>query len=279
MQEGSDLMVEEQIVPTALAERNLMLDTNELYDDVMLLDIGAGNTEIGVFERNLELLKSFLISTLELKLDVDSTKIEISNNELLKENVKEYQKRVDILVILNDTIFIDFEINRSSFEKVKLRNSLYCDKLYSVLLEMGDKTTKLKDIYLYQLNLNTMDKSITYGEDKIVSFSLVTKNIFIKNKFMILKYLEFYRELYYTNVNNLSESEIWLASLTSKNFTELNEILTHILDAKDRNKLISEAIRMSKINFSLANWETDKINDLMRESSKDRSRGRFSTRG
>ena len=40
------------IVPTALAERNLMLDTNELFDNVMLLDIGAGNTEIGVFEGN-----------------------------------------------------------------------------------------------------------------------------------------------------------------------------------------------------------------------------------
>lgn len=40
------------IVPIALAEKNLMLDTNELYDNVMLLDIGAGNTEIGVFEGN-----------------------------------------------------------------------------------------------------------------------------------------------------------------------------------------------------------------------------------
>ena len=29
-----------------------MLDTNELDDNVMLLDIGAGNTEIGVFEGN-----------------------------------------------------------------------------------------------------------------------------------------------------------------------------------------------------------------------------------
>lgn len=37
------------IVPTALAERNLVLDTNELNDNVMILDIGAGNTEIGVF--------------------------------------------------------------------------------------------------------------------------------------------------------------------------------------------------------------------------------------
>lgn len=37
-------------VPVTLAERNLMLDNNELTDNVMLLDIGAGNTEIGVFE-------------------------------------------------------------------------------------------------------------------------------------------------------------------------------------------------------------------------------------
>lgn len=37
------------VVPTTLAERNLMLDTNELNDNVMLLDIGAGNMDIGVF--------------------------------------------------------------------------------------------------------------------------------------------------------------------------------------------------------------------------------------
>ena len=38
------------IVPNALAERNLILDVNELHDNVMLLDIGAGNTDIGIFE-------------------------------------------------------------------------------------------------------------------------------------------------------------------------------------------------------------------------------------
>jgi cell division protein FtsA len=37
------------VVPASLAERNLVLDTNELSDNVMILDIGAGNTEIGVF--------------------------------------------------------------------------------------------------------------------------------------------------------------------------------------------------------------------------------------
>lgn len=37
------------LVPNTLAERNLVLDTNELNDNIMLLDIGAGNTDIGVF--------------------------------------------------------------------------------------------------------------------------------------------------------------------------------------------------------------------------------------
>ena len=37
------------VIPVALAERNLVLDTNELSDNVMIVDIGAGNTEIGVF--------------------------------------------------------------------------------------------------------------------------------------------------------------------------------------------------------------------------------------
>lgn len=37
------------IIPVTLAERNLVLDSNELNDNIMLLDIGAGNTEIGIF--------------------------------------------------------------------------------------------------------------------------------------------------------------------------------------------------------------------------------------
>ena len=37
------------IVPVTLAERNVVLDANELNDHIMLLDIGAGNTEIGIF--------------------------------------------------------------------------------------------------------------------------------------------------------------------------------------------------------------------------------------
>ena len=38
------------IVPITLAERNLILDKNELYDNIAIIDVGAENTDIGVFE-------------------------------------------------------------------------------------------------------------------------------------------------------------------------------------------------------------------------------------
>ena len=37
------------IIPNVLAERSLILDVNEMNDNVKILDIGAGNTDIGVF--------------------------------------------------------------------------------------------------------------------------------------------------------------------------------------------------------------------------------------
>ena len=40
------------LIPICLAQRNVMLDNNEMNDNIMLLDVGAGNTDIGVFEGN-----------------------------------------------------------------------------------------------------------------------------------------------------------------------------------------------------------------------------------
>lgn len=37
------------IIPNVLAQRSLILDVNELNDNVMIVDVGAGNTDIGVF--------------------------------------------------------------------------------------------------------------------------------------------------------------------------------------------------------------------------------------
>ena len=38
------------MVPNILAQRNVILDTNEINDNVIILDVGAGSTNIGAFE-------------------------------------------------------------------------------------------------------------------------------------------------------------------------------------------------------------------------------------
>ncbi|MDO5556831.1 MAG: cell division protein FtsA [Clostridia bacterium] len=40
------------IIPITLAERNFILDNNELNENILLLDVGAENTEIGIFDGN-----------------------------------------------------------------------------------------------------------------------------------------------------------------------------------------------------------------------------------
>ena len=43
------------LVPITLAERNLVLDTHELTDSVMILDVGAGNTDNGIFKGSVHI--------------------------------------------------------------------------------------------------------------------------------------------------------------------------------------------------------------------------------
>lgn len=248
----------------AAITRQFLEDTDKKIE---LISLAFDVAFKSIFENNLDILKEFLILTLNLNLKPKDTKIQLLNNELTNENIKEYHKRIDIIVVLNDTIFIDIEMNRSPFSKVKLRNFMYCDKLYSMLIKSGDEPEKLRELSLYQLNLNTKDKSISYGEDIIVAYSLKTNKIFLDNKYIVLKYLEFYCNLYYTGVK-LSKAEIWLASLTSKTFTELNEMLSKVLPNNKRERMIKEAIRMSTLDFNLHEWEKEKMDELVRCESK-----------
>jgi len=130
-----------------------------------------------VFCFNKELLKDFLISVLELEdiINPDECKIELEPNELPKENKKEYKKTIDINVILNNDIYVDIEVNREAFKDIKLRNMMYVDKLYSMILDKGEHYHKLDEKVMYQLNLNAIDKQITCGNDVVVPYGLETK--------------------------------------------------------------------------------------------------------
>ena len=223
----------------------------------------------GVFTKNQDLLKKFLICVLNLDLEPDTTKIHISNTELIKQNVKEYQKRVDILVVINEKFTVDIEVNRSPFKRVKRRNTMYLDKVNTLILEVGNKTIKVNDKFVYQLNLNAVDKEYDEPDDIVGLCSLKTNKIYQDNKFIILKYLVYYREIYYNKDIENTEEEIWLASLTAENFTELNEILSHILTDEERCRFIRSAIEMSELEFNLVEWEAEKLNQMVIDDTID----------
>ena len=217
----------------------------------------------GVFGNNIDLLKRFLNEVLELDLDVREMNVRLLNTELPKQNIREYQKRIDIYLCINNNIYIDIEINRSNFNRVKLRNYLYGSKTYSMLLESGDNISELEDKYFWQLNLNTEDKSVDYGEDIIVRYSLTKKSIYLDQDKIVLKFLEYYKKLYYTDKNELNEAGIWLAGLMSTNFVELFDIYSNILESDDLSNFIKGVIDMSLENFNIHEWEKEKLDALV----------------
>ena len=141
----------------------------------------------GVFSRNIGLLKRILNEVLDLELDVDIMNVRFLNTELPKQNLCEYQKRIDLYVCINESIYIEIEINRSNFERVKLRNYLYGSKVFSMFLDTGEVVSKLEDMYFVQLNLNTKDKSLNYGEDVIVRYSLTNECVYMEQDKIFLR--------------------------------------------------------------------------------------------
>ena len=162
----------------------------------------------GIFISNKNALKRLIISSLHLENIKDEAEITFIPTELLKENHKEYQKTIDMHTIIEDNLHISIEINTEKFSNVKIRNFLFHTKLYSTLLERGQKPDELKNVYLFQLNLNTRGKNHGKKESIIVPYDLIDNQVYYKNFVVVLKYLEVYRRLYYNG--NRDEEVVWL---------------------------------------------------------------------
>ena len=251
---------------TKLKAENNILDTNylcELDNKVKLLPITFDPIFKGIFGSNIELLKDFILSVLEIDIDRNKCKIRLINNELPPENYKKYKKNVYLNIALNDDIFIEIEINRSDFNKVKHRNFIYQNKIYSMIPEKGNDPKDIDNVIFYQLNLNTENKTETYGEHVIVPYDTTIKEIYIDNYYTILKYLEFYHKLYYTKSRKLERGELWLAALMSNSFSELYDILSKILSPDKLELIIEESKKTSLNDFNLHAWKQKEMKDLV----------------
>lgn len=122
------------IVPSSLAERNLILDANELTDNVMILNIGAGNTEIGVFEG------SSFIYTDTIPLGGDSITRDISVVlEILEEEAERLKKQYGLALksfIDNDNdIILNTNTGNTSEGKTRTIKSSYLIEIIEARIE------------------------------------------------------------------------------------------------------------------------------------------------
>ena len=134
-------------------------------DKVPLIAITMDKMFKAIFTDNKKLLKKFILSQLLLDIEEDEVKLQILNSELPVNNVKKYRKTVDIIVSLNDNIYVNLEVNIQSFNKIKKRNYLYKNSMINQTLKSVDKLEKLDNIYYYQINLNVKDKKDEYDKE------------------------------------------------------------------------------------------------------------------
>ena len=176
-------------------------ELRELDENFKFVPMTVDSMFKAMFTYDLDILKEFLILETGLNLNPEETNIKLLNTELMKEKVKEYQKTIDVYVILNDQISINCELNHSNFnDYLMIRNELYISKLFTNIFERGDSKEKFLSKELIQLNLNTENIGLDYGEDIILPYGVNSKKFYNQNKKTILKYLAYYKKLYYQNI-------------------------------------------------------------------------------
>ncbi len=115
-----------------------------------------------LFTRGKErITKALLEDILKIKihkLDLDKSK------DLLNDNKKDKNGRLDLRAVLNDNIECDIEIQLSTHDKVLERFLYYWSKMYSANLEVGEEYSKLRQTI-----------SIIIVDDEIKQFKEIKK--------------------------------------------------------------------------------------------------------
>jgi len=219
-----------------------------------------------VMKKNQEIFKNFLIDTMDLKIDSDSTSIHFLDSELVSSYRKEKGKRVDLRVRIGDGLVITVEVNRMKYNDVKDRNNLFFEKIDVLQFEIGDEYKNFKYKQLYQLNLNCNEDEDGFAKRKVMDYDVINKIVFDERKVKYVITLAYYYNMYYNDSSNMSLNEIFLAGLMSKNFTEIFTIMSKVLSAKDLDKFMESVVDMCKELENIHEWQREKMNAMVQNN-------------
>ena len=193
----------------------------KLDQKLSLIPLSYDRAFKSVFKINLDILKEFLKVTIPININ-DDDNINLLDSEIPTSSKDEYQRTVDILVVINNKIYIDIEMNMTKFEYVSGRNFSYGDIILARVIEKVENISNLKYKYIYQLNFNESPYEDTL-EDDIVLYGLKAHKIYNSNRHTLTKSLKLYKNLYY-NENNQEPEVIWYTLLIAETFSELYKL-------------------------------------------------------
>ena len=164
------------------------------------------------------------------KLDLDKSK------DLLNDNKKDKNGRLDLRAVLNDNIECDIEIQLSTHDKVLERFLYYWSKIYSANLEIGEEYSKLRQ---------TISISIIIVDDEIKQFKEIAKactkwqireeeyrNIILTSYFQIV-IIEVPKAIKEYEKNKNNEVLQWMKFLDNPEDMEVRKIMEENQDIKE----------------------------------------------
>ena len=177
------------------------------------------------------------------KLDLDKSK------DLINDNKKDKNGRLDLRAVINDNIECDIEIQLSTHDKVLERFLYYWSKMYSANLEIGEEYSKLRQTI-----------SIIIVDDEIKQFKEIAKAY---TKWQIRE--EEYRNIILTSYFQICIIEIPKA-IKEYEKNKNNEVLQWMKFLDNPEDMEVEKIMEENQNIKEAKEELDKISqdDILR---------------
>ena len=261
-------MVKERIIDK---EYMLELDEEVKKGNIYFISLVRDRFIKSLLCKNIIFLKKLLIYVLDLELNPNNVELKILNNELLIDNYEERKKYTEFIVLLDNKYYIDIEFNTSNFELVKYKNFLYICKMNSIIEKKGSEISKISERIVIQLNINADKKESTYykNKNKDEVYKIIGENLgdaLFENFIIVLKPLDKYHELYYNG--DRSNKTVMLEFFKCDSYVKTYDVLSYILNDKERNRVIEEMIKMNS-NYVLYTDDERQIIDEMQQETNN----------
>ena len=220
-----------------------------------------------IMKSNPDIFREFLIKVLEIEKYMRNNYIMFMDKELTFEHIKEHGKVIDINIKFGKGLIIDVEINREEYSAVRDRNDLYLEKLDIMNYKEGDNYNNIKNIKIYQLNINANKReNKNKGKSIIVEYDIINNKIVDNRKKKYNYNLVHYYDKWYNKDEKMTYIDYFMAALYSNSYEEIYNILSNILSKDRLNKLMEGVINMLEEGFILHEWEKEKMDKMVQDN-------------